>query len=312
MVPRHENNRKGHLVYILSNSRSLYSTRRLFEEGMKRGHRMRVYPPINLSMLLDKNSSEIYFDRRMLSKPAAIIPRIGQKKPGYTLAIVRQFEMMGVKTLNYSQAVSRSRDKLRTLQILSQNNIGSPRTFFLDSLADIEIAINQVGGAPIVIKALEGTQGVGVMLAESVRSAKSILETLLNQGQNLLVQEFIAESEGRDTRIIILGDRMIAAMHRMSLDDDFRSNIHRGGSHQRAQVSIEAEKTARKAVKTLGLHFAGVDIIDSKRGPLVLEVNPSPGLEGIETATEVNVAEKCIQYIERELRRGHSKDSIGY
>ncbi len=300
------------VVHILSNSRSLYSTRRLFEEAFKRGHKVKVYPPINLSIFIDRSLTQVYFQKQLLSKPDIIIPRLGQKKPNYTLAVLRQFEMMGVATLNGSQAMGRSRDKLRALQILAQNNIGVPRTFFLDSLSDIEIAMEMVGGAPLIIKLPEGSQGMGVMLAETIPSARSILETLLNQGMHVLVQEFIAESRGSDIRVIILGGKMLAAMRRISVSNDFRSNVHRGGSAEKVNLSIEATRTAQLAARTLGLQFAGVDVIESRRGPLILEVNPSPGLEGIETASGVNVAAAVIAYLEKLRRLQTARDSVGF
>ncbi|MCS6985781.1 MAG: RimK family alpha-L-glutamate ligase [Leptospiraceae bacterium] len=300
------------IVHILSNSRSLYSTRRLFEEAFKRGHKVRVYPPVNLALFIDKNVTQVFFQREALSRPDVVIPRLGQKKPNYTLAVLRQFEMMGVATLNGSQAMGRCRDKLRTLQILAQHNIPVPKTFFLDSLSDIELAIEMVGGPPLIIKLPEGSQGMGVMLAETVPSARSILEALLNQGLHVLVQEFIAESRGSDIRVIILGGKMIAAMRRISLSNDFRSNVHRGASTEKVNLSYEARRTAQQASRILGLQFAGVDVMESHRGPLVLEVNPSPGLEGIENASGVNVALAVIEYLEKLHRLQQVRDSVGY
>ena len=299
-------------IYILSNNRSLYSTRRLFEEASKREHQVRVYPPISLSMMIEKKNTSLYFQKEKLKKPSAIIPRLGQRKAMYTQAVIRQFELQGVFSLNGSQAIVRGRDKLRTLQILSQNHISVPKTFFLDSLDDIDIALSSVSGAPVIIKIPEGTQGVGVMLAETERSARSILESLLDQGKHVLVQEFIEESKGSDTRAIILGGRLIAAMTRTSNKGEFRANVHRGGSQQSAKLTLESERMAKLAVDALGLQFAGVDLIDSKRGPLILEVNPSPGLEGIEEATEVNIARECIVYLERLYKSKRNADIVGY
>jgi ribosomal protein S6--L-glutamate ligase len=290
------------LLYVLSNARSLYSTRRFFEEGIKRGHKVKVYPPLALTLYIEKNESKAYFEKKILPRPDIILPRVGQKKANYTMAVIKQFEMMGVTTLNPIQSITRARDKLRSLQILAQNNIPVPRTFFIDNISEIDIAIEAVGGAPVIIKLIEGTQGMGVMLAESVRSARSIVESLINQGQHVLIQEFISEASGKDLRAIVLNNKVIAGMHRFSIGDEFRSNVHRGGTQSNTQLSIEGEKLSRLAAKILGLDFAGVDLIESKRGPLILEVNPSPGLEGIETSTGINIAEQCILYLEKELR----------
>lgn len=286
------------IVHILSQSRSLYSTRRLFEESLKRGHRVKVYPSLNLSMLIDKNETELFFLKEKLKCPQVVIPRIGQKKAAYTLAVLRQIETMGAKSLNSSQAFRKSRDKLLTMQILAQKNIGIARTFFLDTPQDVGLAIEMVGGAPLIIKLTEGTQGFGVMLAETERSARSILEGLLNQGQHVLVQEFVAESEGSDIRAIVLNGQIIAAMKRTSIGDEFRSNVHRGGTQKAVDIKAELSQTAKVSARALGLDFAGVDLILSNRGPLVLEVNPSPGLEGIENSTGINIAEKCIDFLE--------------
>lgn len=273
---------------------------------------MRVYPPIDLSMLLTRRNLELFFHKKSIPIPDCIIPRIGQRKPSYTLSVIRQFEMLKVSSLNASQAIGRSRDKLRALQILSQHNIGIPRTFFLDSMADIEVALDHVGKSPFVIKIPEGTQGTGVILAESVRSARSILESLLAQGRHVLVQEFIAESNGNDVRVIILGGRLVAAMRREAAANDFRSNLHRGGHHSKIELSVELKKTAQIAARALGLQFAGVDLIESNDGPLVLEVNSSPGLEGIEAASGENVAAACIRYVEKMQLLKNKGDSIGY
>jgi len=298
-------------VYILSNSRSLYSTRRLFEEATKKEHRVKVFPPIDLSVYVEKRNGEIYFQNKKILIPDCIIPRIGIKKMSYTLGTIRQFEILGSASLNASQAIGRSRDKLRTLQIISQTSIGMPKTMVIDSLADVETVINRFE-MPLIIKLLEGTQGVGVLIAESKRSARSILESLLNQGQLVMIQEFIKEASGSDIRAIILGGRLIAAMRRRSNSDDFRSNIHRGGTYELVKLTYEAEKVARMAAATMGLQFAGVDLVESNRGPLVLEVNSSPGLEGIESATGVNVAGECINYLEKLVRIKNRKDQVGF
>ena len=299
-------------LYVLSQSRSLYSTRRLFQEAFKKKKKVKVYPPLDLSMLLDRNRTELFFQGKKIIKPDCLIPRVGQQKSSYTLAVVRQFEMMGTTVLNSSQAMGRARDKLRTLQILAQKNIAMVRTFFLDALIDVDLAIKMVGGAPLIIKVTQGTQGMGVMLAESIRSARSILQGLLNQNQHVLVQEFVSESQGEDIRAIILGNRLLTAMRRTSFGDDFRSNVHRGGSAEKVVLDAETQQTALQAARALGLRFAGVDIIPSKRGPLVVEVNPSPGLEGIEKASGLNIAKSCIDYLEELHRDEHKGDVVGY
>ncbi len=296
------------LIYILSNSRSLYSTRRFFEEAIKNGNRAKVYSPISLTLHVEKKNNEIFYNREKLAPPDIIIPRVGQKKPNYTLAVIKQFEMMGKVTLNTTQAILRSRDKLRSLQVLSQHNVPVPRTFFLDDIGAIDLAIEAVGGPPIIIKITEGTQGMGVMLAESVRSARSILESIINQGQHLLVQEFISESSGKDIRAIVLDNRVIAAMTRSSLGDEFRSNLHRGGTTTGIRLNVESERMAIVATRAMGLRFAGVDLIESERGPLILEVNPSPGLEGIEAASEVNVAQMVIRHLNKSYYRRASNE----
>ncbi|MES0489570.1 MAG: RimK family alpha-L-glutamate ligase [Leptospirales bacterium] len=295
-APKHKDSMN---IYILSNSRSLYSTRRFFEEAVKSGHDAKVYPPVGLSLSIEKNRCEVYYDGQRIPFPDVIIPRVGQRKTNYTMAVIKHFEINHAISLNKTQGILRARDKLRSLQVLAQKGIPVPRTVFIDQNQDIDDAIERIGGAPIIIKLTEGTQGMGVMLAESKRSARSILESVLNQGQHVLLQEFIQESKGNDIRAIVLGDRVIASMRRSSLGDEFRSNIHRGGKQSQMQLSIEAEQMAKLAVRSLGVQFAGVDLIESKRGPLILEVNPSPGLEGIETVTEKNIAGECIRFLEK-------------
>ncbi len=297
-------------VIVLSNSRSLYSTGRLFEEAFKRGHNVKVYPPLELSLLIARKQSELYFQRERITKPDVLIPRLGTNKPNYTLAVIRQFENMGVLSLNSSRAMGRARDKLYSQQLFVQNNIPVPATFFLDSFEDIDKAIEMVGGAPVIIKVPDGSQGMGVMIAESFRSAKSILETLLNQGTHVLVQEFIEEAGGADTRVIILDGKIITAMRRTSLATDFRSNLHRGGNTEKTELSIEARRIALMAARTMNLKFAGVDLIDSHRGPLILEVNSSPGIEGIEKSSELNIAREVILYLEKMHRDHLNKENL--
>jgi len=302
-VPRKIDDKPLH-IYILSNSRSLYSTKRFFEECVKKGHKAKVYPPSQLTLLIEKDQCQIYFQQKPIPVPDIIIPRVGQNHPNYNLAIIKQFEIMGATTLNPVQAIIRSRDKLRSLQLLAQNGIPVPKTYFLNDVASINQAISTTGGAPTIIKITSGTQGVGVILSESIRSARSVLETMISQEQYVIVQEFIQESSGRDKRAIVLGDKVVATMERISMDDEFRANIHRGATHSKVELSIEAAKMARLATKILGLNFAGVDLIESNRGPLILEVNPSPGIEGIEAATQLNIAEFCVQYLEKKMKPG--------
>lgn len=290
-------------LFILSNSRSLYSTIRLFEESSKRGHNTRVYPPIMLSMHIEKGKSGFYFQGKPVAPPDCVIPRVGQKKSDYTLSIVRHFEMSGVFSLNGSQSINKARDKWQTLQILAQKGIAVPRSFSVDSSAALDLALEKLGGAPVIIKSINGTQGLGVMIAESRRSALAMVESLISMGQSILLQEFIEESEGTDYRIIVLNGKTVAAMKRKSTLGDFRSNVHRGGSSEKTEISIEASRIAQVAARILGLKMAGVDVVLSKRGPLVLEVNPSPGLEGIEKTTGANVARECILFLEQEMKK---------
>jgi len=290
-------------IYVLSNSRGLYSTRRFFEEAFKKGHSVKVFPPVALSLSIEKNKCSVFYEKNKINLPDIIIPRVGQKKTSYTMAVIKHMEINGATTLNNTQGILRSRDKLRSLQVLAQNGMPVPKTFFLDTIDDIDLALEVVGGAPIIIKVTEGTQGMGVMLGESVRSTRSIIESLLNQGQHVLVQEFIKEATGRDIRAIVLDDRVIASMQRSSIGDEFRSNVHRGGQKEKHSLSLESERMAKMAVRSLGLRFAGVDLIESERGPLLLEVNPSPGLEGIEETTGINIAEIVIRYLQKMHRQ---------
>ncbi|MBN8221035.1 MAG: RimK family alpha-L-glutamate ligase [Spirochaetes bacterium] len=285
-------------IHILSNARSLYSTRRFFEEGFKRGHKMRVYPPMQMSAYLERNALELYYTDQKIETPHCIIPRLGQKKPEHTLAIIRHYEMMHVKSLNASHPMTRCRDKFVTMQILAQNKIAVPRSVLVDDPLHIDTAFEKIGEPPYILKIPTGSQGTGVMIADSKTAARSFIETLLDQGVQIIVQEFIAEAKGADYRAIILNGNLIAAMRRQATGYDFRSNIHRGAVSEKVELSIEATRTVKLAARILGLTFAGVDLIESKRGPMVLEVNASPGLEGIEGASSVNIAEKVIQHLE--------------
>ncbi len=254
----------------------------------------------------------LVYQGKQLEDFDAVIPRIGASKTFYGTAVVRQFEMMGVFSTNSSQAISRSRDKLRCLQLLAREGIGLPVTGFANSTQDIDGLIDMVGGAPLVIKLLEGTQGIGVVLAETHQAAKSVIEAFRGLDANILVQEFIKEAEGADIRCFVVGEKVIAAMKRQGAAGEFRSNLHRGGTAEKVKLTPEELSTAIRAVKTMGLKVAGVDMLRSNHGPVVIEVNSSPGLEGIETATEVDVAGKIIEFIEKNAVKGKMRDRMQY
>ena len=286
-------------IAILSRNGNLYSTNRLVEAGQKRGHEMMVIDHQKCVLVIEQNQPRIIYKGEELKGIDAIIPRIGASVTFYGAAVVRQFEQMHVFSTVESQALVRSRDKLRSLQLMAKAGIGMPKTAFASSPKDIDDVIKQVGGAPVVIKLLEGTQGIGVILAETHNSAKSVIEAFLGVEVNILVQEFIKEAKGADVRAFIVDGQIVGAMRRQGAEGDFRSNLHRGGKASLIELTAEEKKTAIKAVKKLGLAIAGVDMLQGERGPLVMEVNSSPGLEGIEGATGVDIAGKIIEYIER-------------
>jgi len=286
-------------IAILSRNANLYSTRRLVEAGKQRGHDIVVLDHLKCVLLIESGQPGIYYRGEKLGGIDAIIPRIGASVTMYGAAVVRQFEQMKVFSSVESQALVRSRDKLRSLQLLAKAGVGMPKTAFANTPKDIDNVINLVGGAPVVIKLLEGTQGIGVVLAETHNSAKSVIEAFMDVNVEILVQEFIAEAKGADIRAFIVDGQIVGAMRRQGAEGDFRSNLHRGGKASLIQLSAEEKATAMKAVKKLGLAIAGVDMLQSKRGPLVMEVNSSPGLEGIEGATGVDIAGKIIEYVER-------------
>ncbi len=292
-------------IGVLSRNGNLYSTRRIVEAGEKRGHEMSVIDHQKCVLVIEQNQPRIVYKGEDLQGLDAIIPRIGASVTFYGAAVVRQFEQMHVFSTVESQALVRSRDKLRSLQLLAKAGIGMPKTAFASSPKDIDDVIKQVGGAPVVIKLLEGTQGIGVILAETHNSAKSVIEAFLGVEVNILVQEFIKEAGGADIRAFIVDGQIVGAMRRQGAEGDFRSNLHRGGKATLIQLSAEEKATAIKAVKKLGLAIAGVDMLQGSRGPLVMEVNSSPGLEGIEGATGVDIAGKIIEYIERNEFHGH-------
>jgi ribosomal protein S6--L-glutamate ligase len=286
-------------IVILSRNPNLYSTRRIVEAGKLRGHDMLVLDHQKCVLVIEKSRPHIFYKGEEISGVNAVIPRIGASVTFYGAAVVRQFEMMKIFTAVESQALVRSRDKLRSLQLLSRAGIGMPKTAFASEPKNIDNVISQVGGTPVVIKLLEGTQGIGVILAETHKSAKSMIEAFLDLDANILVQEFIREANGADIRAFVVDGQIVGAMKRQGAPGEFRSNLHRGGKAELIELSKEEKSTAIKAAKKLGLAIAGVDMLQSTRGPLVMEVNSSPGLEGIEGATGVDIAGKIIEYCER-------------
>ena len=294
-------------IGILSRNRRLYSTSRLIEAAKERDHEVIVINPLRCYMNIASFKPGIHYDGSALEGIDAIIPRIGASITFYGTAVVRQFEMMGVFSLNESVAISRSRDKLRSLQLLSRKGIGLPVTGFAHSPADTEDLLDVVGGAPVVVKLLEGTQGKGIVLAETRKAAESVVEAFRGLNANFLVQEFIAEAGGADIRCLVIGERVVASMQRQAAEGEFRSNLHRGGSAQLVKITPEERSTAVRAARIMGLNVAGVDILRSHHGPVVMEVNSSPGLEGIEKATGKDVAAQIIDYIEKNAKPGRTK-----
>lgn len=286
-------------IGILSQNENLYSTRRLREAIEQRGHQAVIINALRCYMNINSVKPSIHFEGEELTGFDAIIPRIGADITFYGCSVLRQFEMMDVFSVNQSIAISRSRDKLRSLQLLSRKGIGMPVTGFASKPDDVPDLIKMVGGAPLVIKLLEGTQGIGVVLAETQKAAESVIEAFMGLKANIMVQEFIEEAGGADIRCFVIGDKVIAAMKRQAADGEFRSNLHRGGSATLIRITPEERKTAVAAAKAMGLSVAGVDLLRSKRGPLVMEVNSSPGLEGIETATGKDIAGMIVEHIEK-------------
>ena len=282
---------------ILSRGPRSYSTRRLKEAAIERGHKAIVLDTLKFAIDLQQGIPDLYFRRKVLSSYDAVLPRIGASITYYGTAVVRQFQEMDVFCANTAHGISNSRDKLRSLQILSRHHIGIPRTTFVSDKKDVLPAIERVGGAPVIIKLIEGTQGVGVLLAESTASAAAIIELLQSQKQNVLIQKFVAESKGKDVRAFVVGDRVIAAMRRVAQGQEFRSNVHRGGVAETIDLPDEYRETAVRAAQIMGLQVAGVDMLESADGPQIMEVNSSPGLEGIETCSGLDVAGAVIDYI---------------
>jgi ribosomal protein S6--L-glutamate ligase len=298
-------------IIVLSRNPKLYSTSRLVEASRERGHDVRVIDYLRCYMDITAHRPQVIFRGERLTDVQAVIPRIGASRTFYGCAVVRQFEMQGVFCVNESQAITRSRDKLRSLQLLARSGIGLPVTGFAHSTKDVDGLISVAGGAPLVIKLLEGTQGIGVVLAETRKAAESVIEAFRGLDANILVQEFIKEAGGMDIRCLVVGGKVVAAMKRQAAEGEFRSNLHRGGTAEKIKLTPEERSTAVRSAKAMGLNVAGVDLLRSNHGPVVMEVNSSPGLEGIEKATEVNVADRIVAFIEKEATgKASTKDRI--
>ncbi len=282
---------------ILSRSPKCYSTRRLLDAAKQRGHVAKVLDTLKFSIDLEAGTPDLYYRGKTLSNYDAVLPRIGASITYFGTAVVRQFEQMDVFTANGSTGIGNSRDKLRCMQILSRHQIGMPQTTFVRNKSDVLPAIERVGGSPVIIKLLEGTQGVGVILADNVKVAEAIIETLHSTRQNVLVQKFVSESRGRDVRALVVGDRVVAAMRRTAQGLEFRSNVHRGGSIEPIELDEAFQDAAVRSAQIMGLRVAGVDMLEGSNGPQVMEVNSSPGLEGIETATQLDIAGAIIDYL---------------
>jgi len=298
-------------ICILSRNKRLYSTRRLKEAAEARGHEVDIIDTLHCYMDITSNRPTVRFKGKALPKYDAIIPRIGASVTFYGTAVVRQFEMMGSFSVNESVAISRSRDKLRSMQLLSRKGIGLPRTGFSHSSDSVKDLIANVGGAPVVIKLLEGTQGIGVVLADTDKAAESIIEAFMGIKANILVQEFIKEAGGADIRCFVVGGKVVAAMKRQGAPGEFRSNLHRGGSATLVKLTAVERTTAVSAAAAMGLNVCGVDILRSSHGPVVMEVNSSPGLEGIESATNKDVANMIIEFIENKKAKPHNTKTRG-
>lgn len=300
-------------IAVLSRNRTLYSTRRLVEAGQKRGHEMDVLNHTRCFMVAESDNPHVYYGDHLVEPLDAIIPRIGASITFYGSSVIRQFEMQKVFTTCSSLALVRSRDKLRSLQILTKAGVGIPKTAFAKYPSDINNLIKMVGGTPLIIKLLEGTQGKGVVLAETRKAAKSVIEAFYGLDANILVQEFIQEAKAADIRAFVIDGKVVGAMMRQGKEGEFRSNLHKGGVGMPVVLTKAEKNVAINAVKALGLKVAGVDMLQSDRGPLVIEVNSSPGLEGIETTTGLDIAGKIIQYIENNVQHSHEKlkDKVG-
>lgn len=287
---------------ILSMSPRCYSTRRLRQAAEERGHTVRVLNTLRFGIDLEEGEPNLFYRSKELSEYDAILPRIGASITYFGTAVVRQFEQMDVYTPNTSNGITNSRDKLRSMQILSRHGLGMPHTTFVRDRKDVLPAIERAGGAPVIIKILEGTQGVGVILAETTKVAEAIIETLQTAKQNVLIQRFVKESKGRDIRAFVVGDQVVASMRRVAQGDEFRSNVHRGGNTEAIELDDKYKETAVRAAQIMGLRVAGVDMLEGKRGPQIMEVNSSPGLEGIEGATGLDIAGAIVDYIGNQIK----------
>ena len=296
-------------IAVLSRNRNLYSTRRLVEAAEARGHEVKVIDVLRCYMNITSLKPSIHYRGEVLNGFDAVIPRIGASVTFYGTAVLRQFEMMNVFPLNESVAVTRSRDKLRSAQLLARKGIGMPVTGFAHNPDDIQDLLHEVGGAPLVIKLLEGTQGIGVVLAETKKAAESVIQAFMGLKANIMVQEFIKEAGGADLRCFVVGEKVVAAMKRQGPEGEFRSNLHRGGSASLVRLTPEERSTAVRAAKVMGLGVCGVDLLRSNHGSVVMEVNSSPGLEGIEKASEKDVAGIIIQYLEKRVTEVANKGS---
>lgn len=294
-------------IALLSRNRQLYSTRRLAEAAEARGHVVKVLDVLRCYMNVTSHRPTIHYRGEELEAFDAVIPRIGASVTFYGTSVLRQFEMMGTYPLNESVAISRSRDKLRALQLLSRRGIGLPVTGFANKPDDIQDLVKMVGGAPLVIKLLQGTQGIGVVLAETRKAAESVIESFFGLNASVLVQEYIKEAGGADIRCLVVGDRVVASMKRQAKEGEFRSNIHRGGAASLIKITPEERSTAVRAASTMGLNVCGVDILRSNHGPVVMEVNSSPGLEGIEKATNKDIAAMIIDFLEKNKKQGKTR-----
>jgi ribosomal protein S6--L-glutamate ligase len=288
-------------IVILSRQPDLYSTRALVRAAEARGHTARVLDTLKFDIRISKKTPELFYEGEPVGPADAVVPRIGASVTFYGLAVVRQFEMMGVYCLNESQAIARSRDKLRCLQVLSRHDIGVPPTVFTRTPEHVRRCIEMADGPPVVVKLLQGTQGIGVVLAETEQAASSVIEAFHGLDENILIQKFIKESKGADIRALVVGGRVVAAMRRQAVAGEFRSNLHRGGTATACKLPADYRRTALAAARALGLRAAGVDLIESAEGPMVMEVNSSPGLEGISKATGVDVAAEIVRHLEREV-----------
>ncbi|HEY5805873.1 MAG TPA: RimK family alpha-L-glutamate ligase [Candidatus Saccharimonadales bacterium] len=298
-------------IAILSKGAANYTTRRLKEEALKRGHEVKIVNYAKCYMTIERGNPVVYYKGKVLDDFDAVIPRIAQSYTKYGCAVVRQFEMRDVYTTAKSIAIDRSRDKLRTYQLLSKAGVGIPKTVFARETADFESVIEKAGGAPLIVKVARGTHGNGVVLAETNKAAKAVMQAFYVEGVTFLVQEFVRESAGSDIRALVVGSRVVAGIKRQSLDDDFRSNTHQGGVGKLVKLTQEEERTATKAARAMGLPVCAVDMMRSDRGPLVLEVNSSGSIKTPELLTKRNVAEKIIEYIEQNAKQRHKKDRVG-